>query len=254
MALTSLLKTFRVPFNDNSSEIADQFNTFFSANPNVIIKSITCSSLDSTYGSDDLTLRVAYQQISVVNTGITYTATVYSESSGVTAQASFNNDHSVNNICQVPIFFKDITDQHKNSTSPQKILVIAGNTTAAGDGSLFAIDRGVFIAQPSVSIAAGASGLATIINACGTIISNAFTVTNVDPATVWALGERNYVVFDPMTGELIGLPSCCGVAPLDPVIDPTTTTTDICIEVEVPSFTPASFTSTVTVPPFSMNV
>jgi hypothetical protein len=251
MALTSLLKTFRVPFNANNEEIADQFNAFFSANSNIIIKSMDCNSLDSTYGSDDLTLRVAYQEVSGEDTGILYTATVYTESGSTTAQQAFNDDHSVNNICQVPLLFKDITDQHKNHTSPQQILVIAGNTSAAGDETLFALDRGVFVAQPNADIAAGATDLATIINACGAVVSSSFPITNVDPATIWPMGQRNYVVFDPVTGELIGLPSCCGNSPLGTPVDPTTTTTGICIEVEVPSFTPETFTCSTTVPPKS---
>jgi len=243
MTLTSMLQTFRVPFNENNAGIATQFNTFFAANDNIIIKAIDCNRLDSTYGSDDLKLRVAYQEVSVEDTGITYTATVYTTGGGQTAQEIFNDDHRFNDICQVPLFFKDITNHEQNRTSPQQILVIAGNTTAAGDGELFAIDRGVFIAQPIGNILAGATGAAIIINACGSVISNSFNVTNVDPAQAWVADERNYVVFDPVTGELIGLPSCCGTTALPAIVDPTTTTTALCITVEVPSFTPETFTS-----------
>jgi len=242
MTLASLLKTFTVDFNQNNAEIATLFNAFFAANTNVVIKSIDCNRLDSTY-NDSLKLRVAYQQVSVEDTGILYTAVVYDSMNGTTAQTKFNDDHHVNDICQVPLFFKDITSPSKNRADIQQILVISGNTSAAGDATLFAIDRGVFIAQPNFSIAAGASGAATIINACGAIVSSSFSVTNVDPSTVWLAGERNYVVLDPTSGELIGLPSCCGITALGPVVDPTTTTTDICITVEVPSFTPVSFTS-----------
>ena len=123
-----------------------------------------------------------------------------------------------------PFHTVDVTNHERTMNDPDSLLVIGVRTNAGTPGAgLLGHDRAAFIAQPTLDIAAGASGACAVWDASGRVVGTAVTVKNVG-AVNWTTQDRTYVIYDEITGVLLAIPSCCtaAAATLPPVSTTTT--------------------------------
>ena len=108
----------------------------------------------------------------------------------------------------IPFRIIDLTDIEAGAVQPVRLVVIYIDTDDNPLG-LFAFNQ-VLIGAPTANVAPLATGTFTIFDEDG---ATATTVTarNMSTADIWDLGETSYLIFDPNTNEIVGLPSCCGV-------------------------------------------
>lgn len=209
MALTQLIASIRSDFNVSTQYFAAQVADWFAAHPGIIVQAVDWNRPDSTYTAGEQVLRISYLQAAGASAGGTWQAFYYQSDGSASAQAQFTSAFTPSNTpSMLPVFVVDITDHERARTGADSLLVI-GLRTDVGPLGLFGYDRGALIAQPIALIAASATGNAILYDASGRTVSASFPVRNVG-TTSWVAGERNYVVYDELTGLYIGLPSCAG--------------------------------------------
>ncbi len=210
MPLAQLTKTIRAPFNQGVKGLYAQLVTWLSAQTNIVIQDMDWFRPQSTYAGDENRVRIAYTQATPPAIGGAWIAKLYQDStSGVTAQTAFNLEFA-GGLQAVPFFVIDVTEHERTRTGPNSLLVVCMVTGAAPLG-MVGHDRLAFIGAPDANVAAGATGTFTFWDATGRQVGTGLTVRNVGPVQ-WDQDQRNYVVVDDVTGEFIGLPSCCGAA------------------------------------------
>jgi hypothetical protein len=187
--------------------------------PSIDIQDADFYRPQSTFAADQIRVRLAYTQSAAPAVGAQWSSVFVQTSGGITAQQAFNT--LMQSASFVPFFVLDISN-HERSRSDADSLLIIGVDTGASPLGLVGHSRAAFIADPSALIAPGASVLTPLLDASGRALGSA-PVRNVG-AVAWPVSQRNYVVLDESSGELIGVPPCAGAAaPLPPVASTTTT-------------------------------
>ncbi len=221
MSLTQLTTTIRSPFNQGIPGLYTVLAAWLAANPSIIIQDVDWFRPESTRAGDDIRVRLAYLQVTAPAVGGTWGARLYRTDGTATAQAKYNLDFAAG-ADLVPMFTRDVTNHERVINDPDSILVIGIQTIVGSVLGMVGYDRAAFIGQPNADIAAGASGAGTLIDAGGRVVATAATLRNVG-AVAWPAQQRNYVVMDEVTGELLGLPSCCTPSAAPAVVSTTTT-------------------------------
>lgn len=221
MPLTQLTATIRSPFNRGVPGLYAAVVAWLGANTSIIIQDVDWFRPESTSSGDDLRLRISYLLATAPAVGSTWGARLFRTDGVSTAQAKFNIEFGAG-ADLVPMFTRDITNHERVINDPDSLLVIGINTAAGPSLGMVGYDRAAFIGQPNNDIAAGAAGAATLFDAGGRLVAAAVTVRNVG-AVPWLAQQRNYVVMDEVTGELLGLPSCCTPSAAPAVVSTTTT-------------------------------
>jgi hypothetical protein len=212
MPLTQLTTTIRAPFNQGVPGIYAALLTWINAQTDIVITDVDWFRPLSTYDASESRIRISYQQATAPAIGGTWVARLYQDTpGGLTAQEAFNLEFS-SGFQAVPFFQLDVTEHSRARTGPNSLLVIC-MSTGGTNLNLVGHDRAAFIAEPAGDIAAGATGTAILYDASARVLSTTITIRNVG-AVQWDAGQRNIVVIDELSGEYIGLPSCCGAAAL----------------------------------------
>lgn len=248
--------TFKTPLNLGPDNLVTQFNNQFNAGL-YNIQSVDFNRLESTAGAGDLQLKVVYGEITNIGNGVAYEARLYQTNNTQTAQEAYNADFA-SGLARVPLFFLDITDHERSRSGNDWLFIVMAITdrgAAAGGNGLVGLPDAVFAASPTANIAAGATGIATLYDAIGTIVAMGAVVTNLSTTDTWLQNERSMVVYDWATGTYSGIPTCCGGATITPNSTTTYAPLDVpCITKEVPSITPVlsafnTCTTSFTTPP-----
>jgi len=221
MTLTQMTTTLRAPVNEGNPGLFSALVAWLAAHPAIMIQDADVFRPQSTYAADVVRLRLAYTESVAPAVGATWSAKLYQSQGVITAQAAFVADFS-GGITLVPVFTLDITNHERTFNDPGTLLVIGVDTGSIPLG-MVGHSRAAFIAQAEEIVAAGASGLMTVFDAGGRTLGTGIQVRNVgvDP---WPIDQRNYIIQDDITGELMGLPSCCAPDVPLPSVSSTTTT------------------------------
>jgi hypothetical protein len=206
------------PVNEGVIGLAQAVADWLANHPSIDIQDVDFYRPQSTFAADQIRVRIAYTQAIAPGVGAQWVSLFIQTQGGVTAQQQFNT--VMKSATLVPFFVLDVSNHERTRSDADSILVIGVNTGLSPLG-LVGNSRAAFIADPSAPIAAGASVNTPLIDASGRSLGSA-PVRNVG-AVVWPAQQRNYVVFDESSGELVGLPPCAGAAaPLPAVVSTTT--------------------------------
>lgn len=221
MSIGQLTATVSAPVNQGVAGLAQQVQAWLLAHPHIDIQDVDYYRPQSTFAADQMRLRIAYTQSEAPSVGAQWSSVLVQTEGGTTAQQQFNTLAAFSGMTLVPFFVLDVTNHERGRSDPDSVLVIGVDTEAYPRG-LVGHSRAAFIGQPEADIAPGALGSALIIDAAGRTLG-AELVYNIG-SEVWVQDERNYIVFDESSGELVGLPSCAAaVSPIAPVSSTTTT-------------------------------
>lgn len=135
-----------------------------------------------------------------------------------TASQQFNDQMYAGLPVDVKLFV-DITEYGQQYASAETFLVLGVDTVAS---PARAVSTSNLIGQPLGSIAPGASGLVTLLDATGATLGTA-TVLNLG-LNAWPANQRSYVTSDPRSGLWVAVPSMV-VTSLSPLVPPVVTTT-----------------------------
>lgn len=235
MALVQKIQTFRTSLGRKPDQLAADLNTFFTSQGRFLIWDIDFSRIESTRAGDIIQFRLLYSELTGDSVGLEYEAVLYTDTASTIAQDQYNEAFRAN-LARVPFHYADLTD-HEPRKGPQQNLLVIFAKTDQDPLNLLGHPTAVFVAEPLANIAASATGNCCIYDATGRVISDSFAVTNRGTAQ-WDLGERGLCVYDLVSGQLIGQPSCAGAAALT-TTSPTTVTTNLpCVTYEVVSREP----------------
>lgn len=221
MALIQLTATIRSPFNQGVPGLYAAVVAWLGLNTSIIIQDVDWFRPESTRSGDDMRLRISYLRLTAPAVGGLWSARLFRTDGLSTAQAKYGLEFGAG-ADLVPMFTRDITNHERVINDPDSLLVIGIQTINGALLGMLGYDRAAFIGQPNADIAAGASGTCTLIDAGGRLVSTTSLVRNVG-AVAWVAQQRNYVVMDEVTGEMIGLPSCCTPSAAPSVVSTTTT-------------------------------
>lgn len=240
MPLAQLTATIRSPFNQGVPGLYDAVVAWLAAHTSIIIQDVDWFRPESTHFGDALRLRISYLEATAPAVGSTWGARLFRTDGTSTAQDKFNVEFGAG-ADLVPLFTRDITNHERVINDPDSLLVIGINTAAGPNLGMVGYDRAAFIGQPNSDIAAGAAGACTLFDAGGRQVAAAAVVRNVG-AVNWPAQQRNYVIMDEITGQLLGLPSCCTPSAA-PAVSSTTTTPYPC-----PAYMPGAAAPVTTAP------
>ncbi len=225
MAVTQLVQTLRSPFNQGPQGLYAVLVAWLAAHTGITIQSVDWYRPQSTFSGDQSRLRIAYIDPGAGiggAVGATWIARLFQTTPTQTAQDAFIAAFG-GGLALTPFFMLDVTNHERTMNDPDSLLVFGVQTDGAVPSpGLLGHDRAAFIAQPTAPIAAGSDGPCAVWDASGRLVGSAVTVTNVG-AVSWSATDRNYVVYDELTGKLIALPSCCAAAAA--TLPPASTTT-----------------------------
>lgn len=221
MALTQLTATIRAPFNQGVPGLYAAVAAWLAAHPSIVIQDVDWFRPESTSSGDELRLRVSYLSATAPAVGGTWGARLFRTDGTSTAQQKFSVEFGAG-ADLVPMFTRDITNHERVINDPDSLLVVGIVTVVGAVLGMVGYDRAAFIGQPNADIAAGASGASTLIDAGGRVVNTTAVVRNVGLVN-WPAQQRNYVIMDEVTGQLLGLPSCCTPSAAPSVISTTTT-------------------------------
>lgn len=222
MSLVQFTATIRSPFNEGVPGLFNALVAWLAVRSStIIIQDVDWFRTESTRAGDDMRVRLLYLSATAPAVGGTWGARLFRTNGITTAQAAFGLEFAAGaNL--VPMFTRDVTNHERVINDPNSLLVIGIQTIVGAVLGMVGYDRAAFIGQPNASIAAGATGAGTLIDAGGRVVHTTATLRNVG-AVSWPAQQRNYVVMDEVTGELIGLPSCCTPSAAPAVVSTTTT-------------------------------
>lgn len=217
MAAAYAIATVTSPFSTGAQGMVASLNAWLGTVGLITIVAVDVWREDSATYTGVQRVRIAYVTGRAdVPSG--YSASIYRSGPGVAdAAQQFNDVQSTAFNPRTAQFMFDLTDL-RGSASGLTFLVISANLVENFD--VYQLTSAL-IAEPLVDIAPGAFGLCTMITASGSSI--AAGVTNIG-ADTWVAGQRSYVTVDAVSGEWVGLPSCCSGS-LAPLAPPALTTT-----------------------------
>jgi hypothetical protein len=195
------IKTFREAVNGTPATLAAEMQVWFTANPTIIVLSVSQSRFFSTTNSEQLVVRLLYRYGPAQGFGFLHRADLVAGDSTTTLAAAYTAFAAAN-----PTFYHLFSIEATQRTSRLQdygsVIVISTAEAPRFGGE-------VYVAEPLGNIVIGGIGNAKIYNSNGSVVNASTPIRNVSMANDWPAGERNLMVYDQDTCVRIGIPSCC---------------------------------------------
>lgn len=197
--MSFFMQSFTQGVSEGRQALITRFNTGLASSNKQLI-SATVQRFYSTRDNERLKIRVLYNS----TLGNANTASYVEGTPAATLEQAFSTYQTANPSRQL-LFILDLANRTPRSVDRGAVCVI---TTA----SLPRAGREVYVAEALGNIAAGGttSGLVKLYDSNETLINPSVTAFNVSLLSAWQTGQRNLVMYDPATNNLVGIPSCCG--------------------------------------------
>jgi len=194
------VQSFTQGVNEGRQSLITRLNTALAGGTRQII-SATVQRFYSTRDNERLKIRLLYN-----TAGSNANTAAYVEgTAAATLEASFTAYQTANPARQL-IFVLDLSNRTPRSVDRGAVCVISSATLPRSDREAY-----VGEALGNILLGGTTAGTVKLYDSNETLISASAPVVNVSLLTTWLTGQRNLVVFDPITNTLIGIPSCCGV-------------------------------------------
>lgn len=193
------MQSFTQGVSEGRQALITRFNTGLASSTKQLI-SVTVQRFYSTRDNEHLKIRVLYNSTQ----GNANTASYVEGNATATLEQSFTAYQTANPSRQL-LFVLDLTNRTPRSVDRGAVCVITS-------ASLPRAGREAYVAEALGNIVAGGitSGLVKLYDSNETLINASVTAFNTSLLSAWPTGQRNLVVYDPATNNLIGIPSCCG--------------------------------------------
>lgn len=194
------VQSFTQGVSEGRAALVTRVNTALAGTARQII-SASVQRFYSTRNNERLTIRLLYNTAG----GNANTAAYVEGTTSSTLEASFTSYQTANPTKQV-LFVLDLSNRTPRAVERGAVCVIATATLPRAGREAY-----VGEALGNITLGGTNAGTAKLYDSNGILISASAPVVNVSLLTTWLTGQRNLVVFDPITNVLIGIPSCCGV-------------------------------------------